>query len=328
MLDPDVKKVLYAAQRSRAPSYLEIGPLAARELYERTAPIIDVAVEPLERVDDWLLDDKELQRNDSAPLAVRRYCPAEPSWAALQPALLYFHGGGFMIGSIATHDRLCRRLAALSGCIVLSVDYRRAPEHRFPAAVDDGFAVLGWLRREAVSFGIDSDRIGVGGDSAGGTLAAACAIHARDQGWSLALQLLIYPGLGAHQDTTSHRTLASGYLLDADLVQWFFAHYLRGLEDRRDWRFAPLLHPDLHGVAPAWIALAEYDPLVDEGRAFCERLRQADVDAHCRLYEGMIHSFFQFGGLVGMARIAHEEAAAVMKRYLWGSSRGPASAGR
>src|SRR5690606_41009544 len=132
---------------------------------------------------------------------------------------LYYHDGGFMIGSVQTHDRLCRRLAALSGCFVVSVDYRLAPEHRFPAAVDDAFDALAWLLREAPSLGIDPRRIAVGGDSAGGTLAAACALHARDRGRRLALQLLLYPGLGAEQDTRPHRDYARGCLLDAARIQ-------------------------------------------------------------------------------------------------------------
>ena len=311
MVDPDVQKVLYAASRSRAPGYREIGPQAARALYERTAAILDVAPEPLALVDDWPVEDAAGQGQGSS-VQVRRYCPTSPSWAALQPALLYFHGGGFVIGSIATHDRLCRRLAALSGCMVLSVEYRLAPEHRFPVAVDDAFATLAWLRREAPSLGVDADRIAVGGDSAGGTLAAACAIHARDRGWPLALQLLIYPGTSPDQSTPSHRELGMGYLLESPLIDWFFAQYLRTPADRQDWRFAPLVHPDLRQVAPAWIALAEYDPLRDEGRLYGERLRDAGVDADCRVFQGMIHSFMQFGGLVAAARRAHLEAATVL----------------
>ena len=315
MVDPDIQKVLYAASRSRAPGYQEIGPQAARALYERTAAILDVAPEPLALVDDWAVEDATGQGMPGNP-RVRRYCPTLPSWAALQPALLYFHGGGFVIGSIATHDRLCRRLAALSGCMVLSLDYRLAPEHRFPSAVDDAFATLAWLLREAPSLGIDADRIAVGGDSAGGTLAAACAIHARDQGWPLALQLLIYPGTSPDQSTPSHRELDEGYLLESPLIDWFFAQYLRTPQDRQDWRFAPLVHPDLREVAPAWIALAQYDPLRDEGRLYAERLRDARVDADCRVFQGMIHSFMQFGGLVAAARKAHAEAAAVLARHL------------
>jgi acetyl esterase len=335
LVDPDVQKVLYAASRSRAPSYTEIGPQAARALYERTAGVLDVAREPLVQVDEWPVERPSPGNGGSAgsgaaegagdhvggggaerPPRVRRYCATMPTWTMPQPALLYFHGGGFVIGSIDTHDRLCRRLANLSGCMVLSVDYRLAPEHRFPAAVDDAFATLAWLRREAASLGIDVDRIAVGGDSAGGTLAAACAVHARDHGWPIALQLLIYPGVSPDQSTPSHRAFSEGYLLDSKLIDWFFAQYLRSPGDRNDWRFAPLVHPDLRGVAPAWIALAQYDPLVDEGRLYCERLRAHGVVADCRIFDGMIHSFMQFGGLVEAARKAHVEAAAVLARYL------------
>ena len=316
MVDPDIQKVLYAASRSRAPSYPEIGPQAARALYERTAAILDVGPEPLALVDEWPVEKGNGAGEAGDNLVVRRYCATQPSWAAPQPALLYFHGGGFVIGSIETHDRLCRRLAALSGCIVLSLGYRLAPEHRFPLAVDDAFAALAWLLREAPSLGIDGNRIAVGGDSAGGTLAAACAIHARDRGWALALQLLIYPGTSPDQATPSHRAFGEGYLLESSLIDWFFAQYLRTPQDRRDWRFAPLVHPDLREVAPAWIGLAQYDPLVDEGRLYAERLRDAQVPADCRVFEGMIHSFMQFGGLVGAARKAHAEAAGALTRYL------------
>ncbi|RPH61087.1 MAG: alpha/beta hydrolase, partial [Burkholderiales bacterium] len=167
---------------------------------------------------------------------------------------------------------------------------------------------------EAVALGVDPARIAVGGDSGGGTLAAASAIHARDRGWPLALQLLIYPGLSSHQDTESYRRFASGYLLDAETVQWFFAQTLRDERDRRDWRFAPLVAEDLRGLAPAWIAGAEYDPLIDENRAYAERLREAGVEVRFTQYDGMIHSFFQHAGFVEAARRAHEDACAALRR--------------
>ena len=309
-LDPQVEQLLAWAARSRQKPYHEIGVAAARALYEKASALLDVPAAPLYDVHD-------LQAAlPGRLLRLRRYVPHPHTWAEPQPALVYFHGGGFTIGSLDTHDRVCRALAAASGVTVFSVDYRLAPEHRFPAAVDDAFDTLAWIRNEAAGLAVDTTRLAVGGDSAGGTLAAACAIHARDRGWPLALQLLVYPGLASEQHTASHRRLTSGYLLDADTVQWFFAHYLRTPADRADWRFAPLAAADLSGLAPAWMALAEYDPLVDEGLLYAQRLDRAGVPVECVTYAGMVHAFFQHGGFVPRARDAHRDAAAALARAL------------
>lgn len=306
-LDPQVEKILYWAQRSSVPPYPELGAVRAREHYAKASATLDIVPPPLHAVQDI---DVELP---GRVLRVREYAPWPHSWAEPRPALLYFHGGGFTIGSVDTHDRVCRVLALGGDCLVYSVDYRLAPEHRFPSAQHDAFESLAWLRNEATALGVDPARIAVGGDSAGGTLAAASAIHARDQGWSLALQLLIYPGVSSHQDTDSYRRFATGYLLDAQTVRWFFAQTLRDARDRLDWRFAPLAAPDLRGLAPAWIAGAEYDPLIDEDRAYAQRLREADVAVRFVQYDGMIHSFFQHAGFVQAARRAHDDACAALR---------------
>jgi acetyl esterase len=307
-LDPQVAQILAWAQRMRSPSYPEMGAARAREHYAKASATLDIVPPALHAVDDL-----EVALPGRA-LRMRQYAPWPHSWAEPRPALLYFHGGGFTIGSIDTHDRVCRMLAAGGDCLVYSVDYRLAPEHRFPSAQDDAFESLAWLRNEAVALGVDPARIAVGGDSAGGTLAAAAAIHARDRGWLLALQLLIYPGVSSHQDSDSYRRFASGYLLDAETVQWFFAQTLRDDRDRLDWRFAPLRAADLRGVAPAWIAGAEYDPLIDEDRAYGERLQQAGVAVQFVQYDGMIHSFFQHAGFVPSVRRAHDDACAALRR--------------
>jgi acetyl esterase len=306
-LDPQVEKIIYWAQRASAPTFPQLGAQLARAAYEKVAPTLDVAPVPMHDVTDLALE------LPGRTLTVRQYAPREHSWADPMPALLYFHGGGFTIGSIRTHDRLCRVLAKGADCLVYSVDYRLAPEHPFPAAVDDAFDALAWLHREAVALGADPARIAVGGDSAGGTLAAACALQARDTGLPLVLQMLIYPGLGSMQDTDSHRRLAHGYLLDADVIQWFFRQYLRSEVDRNDWRFAPLMAPSVARVAPAWIALAQYDPLVDEGLSYAERLETAGVPVKTVVYEGMIHSFFQHAGFVVKARQAHADACTALR---------------
>jgi acetyl esterase len=309
-LDPQVEKILYWAQRADAPSFAQIGAQAARALYERTVLTLDIAPRPMHEVQDHAV------ALPGRSIVVRQYAPRPHSWAEPMPALLYFHGGGFTIGSIDTHDRICRMLAADADCLVFSVDYRLAPEHPFPAAVDDAFDSLHWLLREAAALGVDPARVAVGGDSAGGTLATATAIHARDRGIALALQLLIYPGTSGGQATESHRRLASGYLLDADVIRWFFGNYVRSPVERDDWRFAPLNAPSLARVAPAWIALAEYDPLVDEGLDYAERLRTAGVPVDCAVYAGMIHAFFQHAGFVVAARRAHADACAALRKAL------------
>lgn len=306
-LDPNVEKLIQWAARAGHAPMNQVGPAAARAFYDRAALALELTAEPMHSVEDMQVE------LPGRTLRIRHYVPREHGWAEPMPALLFFHGGGFTIGSVDTHDRICRRLAKAADCLVLSVDYRLAPEHRFPAAVDDAFDALAWLREQAGLLGVDAARIAVGGDSAGGTLAAATAIHARDRGWPLALQLLIYPGLAARQDTASHRTLAEGVLLDADVIQWFFGNYLRSEADRNDWRFAPLVHPDLTGVAPAWVGLPEYDPLHDEGRLYALRLREAGVLVREKGYAGMIHAFFHHGSLVPMARQAQADAAAALR---------------
>jgi acetyl esterase len=193
--------------------------------------------------------------------------------------------------------------------MVVSLDYRRAPEHRFPTAHNDAWDALQWLAAQAAALGADPARLAVGGDSAGGTLAAACAIHARDAGLKLALQLLIYPGTTANQDTDSHRRFAHGLVIDEPAITWFFAQYLNSPADREDWRFAPLLAPDVEGVAPAWIGLAECDPLVDEGVEYADKLRMSGVPVDLEIYRGVTHEFVKMGRAIAEARRAHADMA-------------------
>lgn len=306
-LDPNVAALLAWVEKAGGPSYLQIGAAAARAHYEKVATTLDIAPVPMARIDDHAVP------LPGRTLRVRHYVPRDHGWADPMPALLYFHGGGFTIGSVDTHDRVCRMLARDGDCVVLSVDYRLAPEHRFPAAIDDAFEVLDWLRAEAGALGVDGRRIAVGGDSAGGTLATATAIRERDLGRTLALQLLAYPGVAGRRSAASHREFARGFLLDGDLVDWFFGNYVPNEADRDDWRFAPLLHPDLAGVAPVWMGIAGHDPLRDDDRAYVARLRAAGVPVDAVEYPGMVHAFFQHGGFVPAARAAHRDAAAALR---------------
>ncbi len=304
LLTPAMHHVLDRMARARQLPLHALQPAQARQAYEIGSGVLDLPAHKLARV-----QDVQLPTRDGAAIAARLYAPAQEGL----PVLLYFHGGGFTIGSVATHDSLCRHLAHLAHCAVLSVDYRLAPEHKFPTASNDAWDALQWLAREAAALGLDGRRIAVGGDSAGGTLAAVCAIAARDAGLPLALQLLFYPGCTAHQDTPSHQTFAEGFVLEAPHISYFFDHYTRTPADREDWRFAPLLAPDVDGVAPAWIGLAECDPLVDEGVLYADKLRAAGVVVDLEIYRGVVHEFIKMGRAIPEALQAHADAARALK---------------
>jgi acetyl esterase len=254
---------------------------------------------------------------DGGLIEGRIYTPVsdEPLGGLSTPALLYLHGGGYCVGGLDSHDSLCRSLAASASCCVLSIAYRLAPEHRFPTAVHDAQDAYQWLLVNGPTYGIDTQNIAVGGDSAGGTLATGLNIAARDAGWERpVLQVLLYPCTSAWQDSESHRRLAQGYLLEAPTLQWMFNNYLRDDADRVDWRFAPLEAPDLTSLAPAFIALAEYDPLVDEGLAYANKLKAAGVPTELKVYEGMTHDFARLGNVVKEAWQVREDIARALAR--------------
>ncbi|MGH8778585.1 alpha/beta hydrolase [Paraburkholderia sp.] len=316
-LNPKIAQILDMVARAARPTYPTLTVQQARASYEKSAPILEIASAPTHAIEDLSVPVR-----DGTTIRARLYQPSEPSWAEPLPALVYFHGGGFTVGSVDTHDALCRMFARDAGCAVLSVDYRLAPEYRFPTAVDDAFDALSWLYTNAALYGIDPARLAVAGDSAGGTLATVCAVLARDAGIALALQLLIYPGTTAYQQTGSHTRFAEGHLLTAETIQWFFGQYVRDASDRDDWRFAPLDgtrgEPDFRGVAPAWIATAEYDPLADEGAAYAEKLQTAgNAVVHVR-YHGMTHEFFKMGGYVPEVAGAHADAAGALREAFAG----------
>jgi len=304
LLTPAMAGLLERIRRAQRVPLHAMTPADARAAYNKAAEVLEPPRAPLARVQDLTLPAA-----DGTPLPARLYAPSH----ARLPVLLYLHGGGFTIGGLETHDSLCRQLALRSGGAVLALDYRLAPEHRFPTAVDDAWAAMRWLAGPgADELGLDGTRLAVGGDSAGGTLAAVSAIHARDTGLQLALQLLITPGATAHQDTPSHRLFANGFLLDAAGIDWFFDQYIAH-HHRRDWRFAPLLAPDLDGVAPACVLLAECDPLVDEGIAYADRLRAAGVPVQLELARGLTHDFIKMGRALKEAGTAQQQAADALR---------------
>lgn len=293
--------VLERIRRAGRPAFHTLTPPQARLAYLMGAEILDLPRAPLARVEDLQVADRP----------ARLYAPSD----ARLPVLLYLHGGGFTIGGLETHDSLCRQLALRSGAAVLSLDYRLAPEHRFPAAVDDSWAAMAWLVDHAPRLGLDGTRIAVGGDSAGGTLAAVCALRARDIGLPLALQLLITPGTAAHADTPSHRQFSEGFLLDAASIAWFFDHYIDAAR-RSDWRFAPLEAEDHGGLAPACVVLAECDPLVDEGIAYADLLRAHGGTVQLELYRGVTHDFIKMGRTIPEALTALEACGLALKKAL------------
>lgn len=287
--------VLERIRRAARPPFHSLGVAEARAAYRASAEILELPRVPLPRVEDF-----HIPAADGHPLPARLYAP---SAAPGLPVLLYLHGGGFTIGDLETHDSLCRQLALRSGGAVVALDYRLAPEHPFPCAVEDSWAAMRWLAAQGSALRLDGRRLAVGGDSAGGTLAAVAALHARDIGLPLAAQVLITPGATAHADTASHRLFATGFLLEAAGIAWFFDHYIPRAH-RRDWRFAPLEAEDAEGVAPACVLLAECDPLVDEGLAYADKLRAAGVPVALELYRGLTHDFIK------MARVLPEAEAA------------------
>jgi acetyl esterase len=305
LLTPAMRDVLSRMARANRPPFHTITPAEAKAAYEAGAGVLEISKPALQRVEAL-----SIQARDGHGLPARLYAPSMERL----PVLMYFHGGGFTVGSVATHDVLCRQLSHLSGCAVVSVDYRLAPEHKFPTAANDAWDALQWLAAQAAGLGLDATRLAVGGDSAGGTLAAMCAILARDAGLPLALQLLFYPGCAAHQDTPSHQTFAKGFVLDEADITWFFNHYVRSPADRDDWRFAPLNAPDVDGVAPAWLGLAECDPLVDEGVMYADKLRAAGVPVDLEIYRGVTHEFIKMGRIIPEARQAHSDAARALRQ--------------
>ena len=303
-----MRGVLDRIARAGHPPFHSLTPAQARLAYEAGAGVLDIPKRVLPRVEDFTVSAR-----DGHALPVRLVAPVPMKAGEPLPVLMYLHGGGFTIGSIATHDTLCRELAHLAGCAVVSVDYRLAPEHKFPVAQNDAWDALQWLALHAASLGLDGERIAVGGDSAGGTLAAVCAVLARDAKLPLALQMLFYPGCAAHQDTPSHARFSEGFLLEELNVDWFFAQTQPTRAERSDWRFAPLNAPDVDDVAPAWVGLAECDPLVDEGVAYADKLRAAGVAVDLEIYRGVVHEFIKMGRAIPQARTAHADAAAALR---------------
>jgi acetyl esterase len=296
---PQVQVLLERVARSPLPPYYTVSPFVARRIYRDTRAVLAPKAPEVAEV--------RLLAFDNYALRVYR-----PVLGETLPALVYFHGGGWTIGDVDTHDVLCRQLAIGARCAVFSVDYRLAPEHPFPAALDDCFAATRYVADNAAKLNVQG--IAVGGDSAGGNLAASVALLARDAGGpALAFQLLIYPATDQRCATASHERNGQGYLLTRDGIHYFRRAYLPNEKDWLDWRASPLLAKSHANLPPALVITAGYDPLLDEGRAYAERLRAAGVQVAYREFADMVHGFVLFGGVVDTANAAVAECCAALR---------------
>ncbi|MBK1836078.1 alpha/beta hydrolase [Azospirillum sp. YIM B02556] len=318
-VNPDIAAFLALAAGGREDGRVKpmhaLSPAEARLAFERTSRMMDPGGEPVDRVEEL-----SIPARDGVDLPARLY--ADGPTGGLAPVLLFFHGGGYVVGSLESHDGLCRSIASKSGVAVLSVGYRLAPEHRFPTAFDDALDALAWLGRDGAGPGLDAGRLAVGGDSVGGSLAAAISLRAAtDPGLPRPrLQVLIYPVTDATADTGSLRRYGEGHLLERATLDWFYRHYAREEADRRDGRFSPLLAELPPGVAsslaPALLVLAECDPLVDEGIAYGRMLAEAGTAVDARIHAGMTHDFLRMSALVDEAEEAQVLIAAALRRHL------------
>jgi acetyl esterase len=252
----------------------------------------------------------------AGPLTVRAYSPAGSNPGQVLPGLLYFHGGGLVAGSLDTHDPICRSLCNASGYRIFSVDYRLAPEHPFPAAVEDGIAAAGWLAANARDLGVDPERIGISGDSAGATLAAVVCQQAHGTSARFACQFLLCPITDFAAESESRRSFAQGYLVDSDTLLHDLKYYLESGTDAADPRISPLRAPAVAHLPPTAVHTAEFDPLRDEGQAYAERLREAGVRTIYRCHPGMIHLFYGMGGLLAYASTAYGLMGADLRNLL------------
>jgi acetyl esterase len=304
-LEPQTKALLDAMKGAGAS--LDFGDLSAAEARRRMeqTPVGRGAPEPVAKVEDRLIP------GPGGPLALRIYAPDA---AGPLPVLVYFHGGGWVLGDLDTSDAQCRSLTNAVGCVTVSVDYRLAPEARFPAAPEDCYAATRWVAANAPELGVDPERIAVGGTSAGANLAAVVPLMARDRGGpALAYQVLVYPITDGSMDTPSYGENAGGYFLTAGAMAWFWKHYINDDRDRSHPYAAPLHAADLSSLPPALVITAEYDPLRDEGEAYAQRMQAAGVPVTCTRYDGTIHSFVSMAPNLDVGKRAFDQIVTALK---------------
>lgn len=308
-LDPGAARVL-ALGRASGDLPFELGtPEEARAAYDAGCPTLQGAREPVASVQDRTIAGS----HGPIPLRIYRGMDAPEVEAS---ALLYIHGGGWVIGTLESHDEICRWFANIGACVVICPDYRLAPEHKFPASIDDCVSALAYMADQATALGIDPDRIAVAGDSAGGNLAAVLSLLSRDGAApSISAQLLFYPNTDARQTADSYVRFSEGYGLTASTMRWFRDHYIRDAADIHDWRVSPLLVESLADLPPAFVAIAGYDILADESEAYASRLAGAGVPVVVKHWHDQIHGFVSMGRHVPAARQAVEEAVGAWRSF-------------
>jgi len=309
VLDPDAAAIYQAFQDAGRPAYETLPPGEAREFYVAARVVTNPDAPELAKVEELAIP---------APfgtIPARLYVPKQlRNTGGLAPCLVFFHGGGWVIGNLDTHDVVCRLLAVEGELIVISVDYRLAPEHKFPAAVEDAITATKWVAANAEMLGVDASRLLVGGDSAGGNLAAVVALAARDgDGPKIAGQVLIYPATDAARTHPSHKAPETSILLTHSVTTWFYENYLNGTADVDDWRASPARAKTLKGLPPAYVLTAGADPLRDEGDEYAARLKDASVSVTYRHFPGQFHGFFTMGKLLKQANVAAGEIGAWLK---------------
>ena len=306
-LHPQIVQVIEAMAKAELRPIEAMTPAEARAQMEATAQSRKAEPLPVARIEERSIP------GPAGDIRLRLYWPEA---SAVVPAIAYYHGGGHVIGSLDTHDLIARNLCSGAGALIVSVDYRMGPEHKFPAAVEDSFAALEWVHANAAILGADPERLGVHGDSAGANLAAVVALLARDKGGPhLRLQSLVYPVGDYTLSGASYGKYAKGYgLLTRDSMAWFARHYLRSPADAKDWRASPLKAENFAGLAPAVVVTAECDVLHDDGESYAAALRAAGVAVEYREYPGMIHGFFGMVPIVDDAMAAQRQVSAAFRR--------------
>jgi acetyl esterase len=309
-IDPDTKAVLDLIRLAGRPPFETLTPAEARQAYAASRNLLQTPPEDVAES-----RDSEVP-GSLGPIAIRLYRPTGTAASDVLPVLVYYHGGGWLLGDLESHDTICRRFANASRCRVISVDYRMAPEHAFPAAVDDCLAATKYVFDNAAALGVDTSKVAVGGDSAGGNLAAVMALMARDGTLPpLAFQLLIYPSTDMMMTTVSSTTIGPGVPLTSATMKWFIDYYAKGHET--DWRASPARAVSLTGTAPALVLTCTHDPLRDEGIDYARRLEREGVRVVHLHYADQIHGFLGMGRLIRAADQAIDMMARVMKQTLW-----------
>lgn len=315
MLDPQAQTLLDLIRKRGVPAIEQLSPPEARAAYRDRRFYTQPDPQAVAHVQDLSIEGLH------GPIGLRWYRPAGSASTDVLPGLVYLHGGGWVIGDLDTHDTLCRELANRARCAVVAVDYRMGPEHRFPAAVDDAIVATRHVLRQAAQFGMDRQRVAIGGDSAGGNLAAVVSLALRDEpepgGAGLALQLLIYPATDMVYRTPSHTENGQGYMLTKATMEYFRGHYIDA-SHYEDWRASPLLAASHAGLPPALVLTAGFDPLRDEGLAYADRLSAAGVQTQYVCFARQIHGFILMGRAIDEANVAVRLCADVLRRHLHG----------